>query len=203
MKPRNATVFVFLGAAILIAQPAGKRPLTHKDYDAWRSISTQSLSRDGRWLAYGVFPQEGDGELVVRDLRTGKERREAVGALPPPPIPEPGAEPEDGPPRRPNIRIAFTADAKYLVSSTFPAKADTDAAKKARKHAPKGGLLLIDLTAGRTARVENVKSYQVPERAGDWMAYLKEPEPAEKAEEKKEAASPARGASARPQFGSG
>ena len=63
-----------------------------------RSITNQVLSKDGKLLAYAVFPQEGDGELVLRNLATGQEKREPVGALPPPP--DPSAEaPEEQPVR--------------------------------------------------------------------------------------------------------
>src|ERR1700676_4005877 len=67
-----------------IAQTA-KRPLNHRDYDPWRAISGQALSHDGKFLAYSLFPEEGDGEVVVRDLASGKELRESAGSLPPAP----------------------------------------------------------------------------------------------------------------------
>lgn len=44
-----------------------KRPLTHADYDAWRAIYTPALTRDGRWVVYSFMPQEGDGDLIIRD----------------------------------------------------------------------------------------------------------------------------------------
>src|SRR5689334_1211717 len=62
-----------LVTAALLAQTA-KRPLTHRDYDSWRAITSQKLSPDGKWLAYGVFPQDGDGEIVIRNLVSGKEQ---------------------------------------------------------------------------------------------------------------------------------
>ena len=46
-----------------------KRPLTHSDYDSWRSIQAPQISRDGKFVAYAYMPQDGDGEIVVR--RTG------------------------------------------------------------------------------------------------------------------------------------
>ena len=36
-------------------QPAGKRPLTHADYDGWRSLQGQLLSDDGKYLAYNLL----------------------------------------------------------------------------------------------------------------------------------------------------
>lgn len=69
----------------LMAQSTAKRPLHHRDYASWRTIQTPALSRDGKFLAYGIFPQEGDGQLVVRELATGKEVRENAGTVPPAP----------------------------------------------------------------------------------------------------------------------
>jgi dipeptidyl aminopeptidase/acylaminoacyl peptidase len=153
-----------------------KRPLAHTDFDAWRTIATPVLSRDGKWLAYSVQPQDGDGELVLRELATGKERREPVGILPPPAT-APNEENPDAPPVPRAIRVAFSSDNQYLVASTFASKADTVAARKARKkpaELPKGGLLIMPLEGGQTQRIADVKSFQVPLKGGAWVAYLKE-----------------------------
>ena len=107
-----------------------KRPLNHGDYDGWRSIVGQRLSNDGKFLVYGLFPQEGDGEVVIRNLVTGKEQREPAGVRPAPTPPTPG---EEGP--APEVRgaiLEFSADSKTVVFSTFPAKADIDKAGRTR-----------------------------------------------------------------------
>jgi hypothetical protein len=80
------------------AQQSTKRPLTLADADSWRAIQGQSLSRDGKFVAYALVPQEGDGEVVVRNLATGKEWRASRGAAPvnPPQRPQEG-EPGPGP----------------------------------------------------------------------------------------------------------
>jgi dipeptidyl aminopeptidase/acylaminoacyl peptidase len=163
----------------LIAAPAAqsaKRPLTHDDYDGWRSIYTPTLTRDGRFLAYSFMPQEGDGELIVRDLKTGQERREPVGALPPPPIPT-GDEVSEEPPTPRSVRIAMTSDSRFLVATTFAPKAATDQARRERKRPdemPKGDVLVVNLTSGQSTRLPAAKSIQVPARGGSWLAYLKE-----------------------------
>ena len=85
---------ILLAAALLLqagfAQSSTKRPVSHKDYDPWRSIVGQKISNDGKFLAYGLFPQDGDGEVVVRNLVTGKEQREPAGSRPTPTPPTPG-----------------------------------------------------------------------------------------------------------------
>ena len=65
---------VFAAAA---AAQAAKRPLSYDAYDSWKSIRGTTLSDDGAWLAYALEAQEDDGELVVRNLRTGAEFRHA------------------------------------------------------------------------------------------------------------------------------
>jgi len=140
------------------------------------------------------MPQEGDGDLVVRDLKTGKEQRYGVGALPPPPLPDPDANP-DAPPAVRNVRITFTADNQYVVSTTYPTKVDTDASKKAKKKPedmPKGGLVIVDLKSFTATSVASVKSVQIPSKAGSWIAYLKE---------SKEATPPARPGVTRKEYG--
>src|SRR5262245_28896092 len=67
-------------AAQQAAAPAtAKRALTHQDYDNWRSIQSQQLSRDGKWVAYTLIAQDADGEIVARNLATGAEYRHGRG----------------------------------------------------------------------------------------------------------------------------
>ena len=168
----STCLFALVSAAF--AQSA-KRPLTHKDYDGWRSISAQHISADGKFLAYGLFPQEGDGEVVVRNLVTGQETRHPAGERP---APAPAGDAEEGPPGAArSVTIAFSADSRTLVFSTFPAKADLEKARKEKKtgdQAPKDGMVIVDLASGGVTRIERVKRFQMPEKAAGYLAYLKE-----------------------------
>ncbi len=167
---------VAFGAGLLCLMPLlsnTKRPLTHQDYGSWRSIHSQTLSRDGHYLAYALFPQEGDGELVVRDLVTGKESREAVGEQPAPLRPDPLSE-EPPTPKPRSISLSFTGDVKYAVFSTFPSHAANDESKKQRT-VPRGGMGIMDLASGAVVRTSRVKSVQAPEKGSEYIAYLKEP----------------------------
>jgi len=176
-RPLHRLSVCLLVAAALVSVSAGqsgKRPLNHNDYDGWRSITSQRLSNDGKFLAYGLFPQEGDGEVVVRNLVTGKETHEPAGARP---APVPAATPEEGPPVAPSVTISFSADSRTVVFSTFPGKADTDKAKKEKKtpaQMPKDGMAIMDLASGKVTRVARVKQFQMPEKAAGYLAYLKE-----------------------------
>lgn len=146
---------------------AEKRPLTHADYDGWRHIQNQKLSDDGKFLAYALFPQEGDGQLVVRNLATGQEYRESIGQLPPPPPPNP-ASLEEGPPPVRGIQLAFPSDSKTVVFSAFPSKGE----KTKPPEKPKNDMCVMDLANGKVVRMTKVKSFQVPSKGDGFVAYL-------------------------------
>jgi len=135
-----------------------KKPITHDVYDGWRSIQGTKLSRDGAWLVYALVPQDGDGELVARSLKTDAEYRTPRGRSP---------------------KISF--DGKFVAFAITPTKAETDKAKKEKKKPedqPKNGLGLMDLSTGRVTVVERVKSFAVPEKGGArWLVYLRETAP--------------------------
>ena len=201
---RIALIVLLTVACAAVAQ---KRPLAHKDYDAWRSIQSQELSADGKFLAYGLFPQAGDGEVIVRNLATGQEFRQPAGQRPEPPRPNFAAA-EDEPPRQVRVKLDFTPDSKWVVFSTFPTKAEVDKAKRAKakpEDMPKGGLVMLELATGRALRVDRVKSFQVPNKSGSSVLYLKEPAKPEKKADTAENASaepPSRPAARKKEYGS-
>ncbi len=144
--------------AVGVSAGTGKKPITHDVYALWRSIQGSVLSRDGAWLVYALVPQEGDGEIVARNLKAGTEYRHPRGR---------GA--------------AITADGKFAVFTVVPPKAETDKAKKDKKkpeEMPKNGLGILDLATGKVTIIARVKSFSVPEDGGHFVAYLREATPA-------------------------
>ena len=59
-----------------------RRPLEHQDYDVWNTISTTSISRDGKWVMYRVSSDKADGEttLVIRSTSSAMQYSVARGA---------------------------------------------------------------------------------------------------------------------------
>src|SRR6185436_18690839 len=150
-----ATSFSFAAAQ---RPAAAKRPLTHQDYDAWHSIVSEQISRDGKFVAYAYMAQDGDSEIVARNLASGAEWRAPRGYRPPaPPLDE----------STPNVaeliaaqgrlvRPLFTADSHFLAFSIEPNKVDLNKAKKEKKkpdEMPKNALGIMDLSSGQVARV--------------------------------------------------
>jgi len=149
-------VAVAVVAGVHAQQGAPKKPITHDVYDSWKSIQGTKLSRDGAWVAYALVPQDGDGELVVRNLNTDAEIRAPRGRDP-----------------------IITPDGKYVVFAKAPIKADVDKARKAKAcpdEMPKNGVGVVDLTTGQVATLaEHVKSFRLPEDPVSLVAYLSQP----------------------------
>src|SRR6185503_7996129 len=176
---------IALSATMLVAQQSApapapaKRPITHQDYDSWRSILATQVSRDGKFVAYAYVPQDGDGEIVVRNIATGVDWRAPRGYRPPvPPPDDPGANIVEFQAEQARLlRPVFTADSRFVVFSIETAKAEVNKAKKDKKKPedmPKNGLGIMDLTNGTVTRVERVKTFRVPEDSGGFVAYLME-----------------------------
>lgn len=173
------------GVTFAQAQTTTKKPITHKDYDSWRTIQAQQISRDGKFVAYAFIPQDGDGEIVVRNVASGAEWRAPRGYRPPTPPPDnPGAaalEALAGQARF--VRPVFTADNRFVVFGIEPLKADLNKAKKEKKKTeemPKNALGVMDVSNGQVTKIERVKSFQVPEDGSGFITYLLEAKPEEK-----------------------
>ncbi|MFN0112605.1 MAG: alpha/beta hydrolase family protein [Blastocatellia bacterium] len=165
-------------------QTAAKRALTHADYDGWRGIQGQTLSRDGKFLAYAAVPQDGDGEIIVRNLTSGAEFRHGRGWRPPTPPPN---DPEAGLAAfqavAGAVRPRFTADNRFAIFTIEPNKADVLKARKDKKtpeQMPKNALGIMDLSSGQVTRIERVKNFQAPEDGSGWLAYALEAKPEER-----------------------
>jgi len=74
-KPQHAVAALMLLSVVRVGAQhdssnasTDRRPVVSADYDTWRTIQSQQLSRDGRRVAYALVPQAGDAEVVVRDI---------------------------------------------------------------------------------------------------------------------------------------
>lgn len=165
--------------ALVPAQTTAKRALTFNDFDSWRSLQGAQISRDGKFVAYVMQPQDGDGELFVKNTGSGAEWKAPRGYRPPTPPPDPSdpaatqAFLATGRLLRPN----FSADGKFLFFNIEPNKADVLKARKDKKKPedfPKNALGIMDTATGKVTRIEAVKNYQVPEDGNGFVAILKE-----------------------------
>ena len=139
------------------AQVSSKRPLEHEDYDLWNSISGTTLSRNGDWVVYSTRDGKDKSTLKIRSLKSTQEFTVENGAGP---------------------RISY--DSKHVAYRITPDKELVKKLKKEKKpdsEIPQEKFELLNLESGSHFLMEQVQSFQLPEKNGDWIAILlKKPE---------------------------
>ena len=73
-----ALLVAFAAYALPAAQPAARKALTVEDYTKWRSISSQEIAGDGKWVAYtlqltNTVAAEAKPVLHLKNLETNEE----------------------------------------------------------------------------------------------------------------------------------
>ncbi|MGH7689811.1 MAG: prolyl oligopeptidase family serine peptidase [Gemmatimonadaceae bacterium] len=172
MRKASFAAAVLALSASAVAAQAPKRALSRTDWDHWRSITGTVVSQDGKWVAYSLTPQEGDGELVVRATSGSTEYRVPRGFIGRP-IMTPGFHGRGGN-AVPGGEIS--PDSRYAVVMTYAPMAAFDSAHHSGRGGrpgtpPKAGLAIVDLASGRVTAIPDVRSFKLPAEAGGWLAY--------------------------------
>lgn len=189
---RRLSLALCVTALPLAAQSGQKRVLTQADWDHWRSISGATLSNDGKWVAYTLIPQVGDGELIVRSTQGNPEYKVPRGFLGRPNnvpggLRRLGGGIGEGESIGPNAPPAqFSADSRFVVVATQLPRAEVErmqAARPTRGARPpntnRAGLAILSLADGKVTTIPGVRSSRPsPQISGTWLAYVPEPDSA-------------------------
>ncbi|MFO7938276.1 MAG: prolyl oligopeptidase family serine peptidase [Bacteroidales bacterium] len=158
-----------LGLLLLVTSSfAQKKPLDFSVYDNWQYIEDYQITADGEWLFYEQNPYEGDGKLVVYNVENKQETttfpRGTKGTFNPT-----------------SAYIAYTIKPYSDTIRTLKLN-DTPKGKL-----PKDSLGIYVLGSNTSYKVPNIQKIAVPEKNGEWMAYLyEEPKEAADSTEKEE-----------------
>ena len=143
---------ILLLLVISVAVQAQKKPLDHTVYDNWQSIADRAISNDGKYVAYAINPQEGDGVLVLQSLQGDYKLVIPRGA-----------------------GVVLSEDSKYAIfriKPTFAQTRDAKIKKKRPDEMPKDSLGVVKLGDKNVNKIARLKSFKLPDDAGGWMAYL-------------------------------
>jgi len=143
-----------------------KKPLTHSVYDGWKSVGERKISNDGNYIVYAINPQEGDGQLTIKNTKSGYEKSFARGYS--------AIITEDS-------KSIITEDSKYAIFKIKPAFQESRQAKIKKKKPddlPKDSMVVVLLGTDSIFYVDRVKSFKTPEKGAGWLAYhLEKPLP--------------------------
>ena len=147
------TIFYSLMLNLFVSNSfAQKVPLDHTVYDQWQSISNVLIDANGKYTAYQVNLQEGDGQLIVKSLDHNWTLAIDRGA-----------------------QAQFSEDGRFLIAKIKPFYTDTRKAKIDKKkpdEMPKDSLVIVNLVEHTILKKANVKSFQIPSKAAGYIAYL-------------------------------
>lgn len=135
-----------------LAFSQNKKPLTHDVYDGWKSLGERKISKDGKYVLYAVNPQQGDGTLYFQN--TADTSQKII-------LPR-------------GYDAVFGNNNQFAVAKIKAKYEDTRQArikKKKPDEMPKDSLAIIYLTQDSIKKIAKVKSYKIPEKQGDWLAY--------------------------------
>jgi CRISPR/Cas system-associated endoribonuclease Cas2 len=156
MKTTSFLLLLFISFVGWSQQKNTKAPvkhlLTHSVYDSWKEIPYKSISPDGSYAATIINPQDGDGKVVIYNLKRNVQDSIKRAA-----------------------EFNFSFDSQYAVFKIKPEKQkvkDLRRQKKKKEDLPKDSLGIFSLLERKVEKISNIRSYKMPEKAGGWVAYM-------------------------------
>jgi len=163
-KNRGLGLFCFLILGIALFSQAQetveKKAMTMQDVMRFKHIRRPVISEDGAWLAFGLQPDRGDGEVRIRELNGGKTVVVPRGADP-----------------------VISKDARWVGAVVKPPASELE---KSGKDKPKPGMALVDVASGKIKSFEKIQRFAFSDDS-HWLATLQfKAEEKEAADEKKD-----------------
>ncbi|HZS53788.1 MAG TPA: prolyl oligopeptidase family serine peptidase [Bryobacteraceae bacterium] len=151
--------FVFALSVIAFVIPgnvkADQKPLSLPDVLAWKRIQTPVISNDGRWFAYKLVPNDGNSQVVVRNIESGAEQRFDIGEVA---RPNPYAGGGAGMPPPPPHDVVFSEDSNWLAFNVHPSRNEGRQLKK--QHKPlEDRVVLVQLATGKKTEFDRIRRF--------------------------------------------
>jgi dipeptidyl aminopeptidase/acylaminoacyl peptidase len=132
-----------------------KKAISWKDVPSWKSISPGSVqySPDGQWIAYGMVPVEGDGEVIIQHTSDPDKKKEfPIGSSS-------------------NPTISFSENGKWVAFKEYPKEKDRKAASKNGGKSLKEKLILLDLQSEfKKTEYDNIASFAFNGKSSSHLA---------------------------------
>jgi dipeptidyl aminopeptidase/acylaminoacyl peptidase len=156
MKYRALALFLCVATGLLADGP---RAMQLADILSWKRIQVPVVSSDGQWLAYRIVPAEGDAEVVIRNIKDGKEQRFPAG---------------DSVAASGQTGLAISDNSHWVAFNTSPGTKEAKAQKKAKKPIPVK-VTLVELATGKKVEFEKIKKFAFSGEASTVLALHRSP----------------------------
>lgn len=145
-------ICVFCFSPFTNAQTANKKPLTTTDFANWKVLDNPIISGDGKYSAFEVNPQKGDGNLVVKPIDSKKEDLLSRG-----------------------YAASFSPESDFIV---YKIKQPADSIRSAKKKKvkkelmPKDSIGILVFKHHKVYAFPNLKQFSLPKENAKWVAFL-------------------------------
>lgn len=161
-------ILPLVAAAMALAMPsaAQKKALDHSVYDGWQSVTKANITPSGTVMSYEVNPQEGDGQLTLRVLSSGKVITIDRG-----------------------YNAVMSEDGKWsycLIKPFFKQTYDAKKKGKKGKDLPKDSVAYINLQTGGINKMANAEGFKAGRKLMPYMAYFTDMKDKKDAKNKKD-----------------
>ena len=147
------------GSSAPEARAAGSKQLTSADLKAWKNIRSPSLSKDGKWFAYILAPNEGDANVVVRPTADGgKETRFAIGEMP-----------AGNPFAAGSSALILSGDSKWVAFTIYPTEREARRLRQQRRPA-QNKVAIVNLATGQKTEFEKIRRFAFSGEKPQWIA---------------------------------
>ena len=154
MKLQSLVASFLISAGLSWAQ----KPIQLADILSWKRIQAPAVSNDGEWLAYRIAPAEGDAEVVIRNLKTGKELRFPIGdAGAAAPAPDAGGPPQAVPAAM-GSALAIAGNSRWAAFQSYPNARDAKKLKKDKKPI-QTKVVLVELATGKKTEFDKTRRF--------------------------------------------
>ncbi|MBW3469406.1 alpha/beta hydrolase family protein [Arthrospiribacter ruber] len=149
------TVFLVSLWLVHLAEAQDTKPISWKDIPSWKSISQASVqfSKEGKWMAYGMVPVEGDGEIIIQKVSDPESKKTfPIGSSA-------------------NPTISFSDNGRWVAYKEYPKEKDRKSASKNGGKNLKEKLILVDLENDfKKTEYDNISSFSFNGKASTHLA---------------------------------
>ena len=127
-----------------------RRSLEMADLLNWKNIRGSTLTNDGKWFGYGLAPNEGDSDVILRRTSDDKELRFPVGD-------------------NANPGLTFSENSQYALFTIAPTKREVERLRRDRRPI-QNQAALVNLATGEVQKFEKVRRAAFSGERGAWVA---------------------------------
>ncbi len=149
----------------LNAQKIEKKPLTTDDFAAWKEVKKPMVSNDGKFAAFEINPQKGNGNLIVKQLDSKRADTLSRG-----------------------YDACFSPESDFIVYKINQPEDSIRSAKRKKlkkEEMPKDSVGIFIFKRHKIYAFPDLKQYSIPKENARWLAFLMDMNKPEKSSNKK------------------